>query len=313
MKRLFHLIGILVLIASPCAAGEITQKNGQGTLAVRYGAHAPKITLADLITVTLTVDGRKGLRVKAPDQFPPDFPWLLVEMSKPQRTELTPERESWRLLYRLAPRAPGQRVVLRFPDVQVRESQDPTDEQTIKWDPLEFEVTTTIANPDRAGLRDITAIETVPTDPPLEPFAWRWLALALILLVSLIIVFGLRGFLRRRSLRTAAQLALYEWQRLIALKLPEQGRGERFITLLTLIVRQYLERRFAIPARRQTTPEFLNALSQHTLLTTEEKQFLTAFLQQAEAVKFAQSAISIEECQRWADAARLFLDRRQAA
>src|SRR5262249_42701292 len=99
-----------------------------------------------------------------------------------------------------------------------------------------------------------------------------------------------------------------EWRRLMALRLPEQGRSERFITLLTLLVRQYLERQYALPARRRTTSEFLEQLARISSLGSEQKHFLASFLEQSEQVKFAQVSLTSDECQQWADAARRFLE-----
>ena len=123
------------------------------------------------------------------------------------------------------------------------------------------------------------------------------------------LAFGLRRFLRRDSSRTSAQLALEAWDRLLAKKLPENGRSERFITLLTMLMRRYLERQFALPARRRTTAEFVQQLESCPLLSGEEKQFLTSFLERCDAVKFAKVDMSVDECRRWADSARQFLQR----
>jgi hypothetical protein len=92
------------------------------------------------------------------------------------------------------------------------------------------------------------------------------------------------------------------------MKLPEQGRSERFVTLLTILVRQYLERQYSLPARRRTTPEFLLQLVQVAALAPEEKQFLTSFLERSEHIKFANVPITPEECAHWANAAKHFLE-----
>src|ERR1051325_6139640 len=120
IKRLLLLFSGLCLGAAPCAAGEITQKQGPATLEIRFDGPTPKLALAlaDLLTVKLTVEGRAGLRVRAPDRFAADFPWLLVELSKVERSPLGSERETWRLVYKLAPRGPGRKIALRFPNVQ---------------------------------------------------------------------------------------------------------------------------------------------------------------------------------------------------
>jgi hypothetical protein len=304
----FILVVLLMSAALPCVAGEIVQRQGGATLTIRYDAEKPRLALSDLITVTLEVEGKKTLRVSAADRFPASFPWLLVELSRVERTPLEGDRVHWRLRYTFAPREPGKQS-FAFPEVKLRESNDEKDDRSIAWSPVDFDVTTAIADPDRASVRGDASIEKLPDLPP-PLFDWRWLPVA----VSILLVLGLALVAvllwRRRTAKTPAGLALYEWQRLVALGLPEQGRSERFITLLTLLVRQYLERQFLIPARRQTTPEFLRDLEQHSSLSAEEKQFLTSFLPRADAIKFAGTDMSAAECTQWAQAAREFIARR---
>jgi hypothetical protein len=97
----------------------------------------------------------------------------------------------------------------------------------------------------------------------------------------------------------------------MALDLPGQGRSERFITLLTTLVRRFLERQLALPARRQTTPEFVRLVETSTALSAAQKQFLIGFLSSCDAVKFGRQALTPAECARWASSARAFLESYQ--
>jgi hypothetical protein len=311
MKRLL-LILCLLGSARPCLAGTFTQNKGAASLEVSYDKETRKLALADLITVTLTVEGSASMRTPvAPLELAPAAPWVLVERSKFVRETIHVSRVRYRLIYRFAPREPGTKVPFHFPDVKFKDGEEA--EQTLTWVPISFEVQTHVAAPDLAAMRDITAIEELPTIE-LADQSWQlWSALAVSCLLLIAIVYALRVFLARNPPRSPAQLALYEWQRLIALKLPERGRSERFITLLTMLVRQYLERQFALPARRQTTPEFMQNLDRFPMLTAPEKQFLTTFLQRCDAVKFARAAMTPEECAQWAEAARQFLEIRVRA
>ena len=294
MKRL-TLIVCLLASASPCAGGTFTQTKGPAVLEVSYDADTRKLALADLITVTLTVEGRPSLRTPiAPLELAPAAPWVLVERSKFVRQTINDSSVRYRLTYRFAPREPGKKVAFHVPDVKLRDGEEA--EQTLTWAPIFFDVETQIATPNVADMRGTPDIEELP---PIEPAdrTWQLVAAAAVLFLLLVaIVYALRVFLSRKPVRSPAQLALYEWQRLIALKLPHKGRSERFITLLTMLVRHYLERQFALPARRQTTPEFMQNLDRFPMLTAPEKQFLTAFLQRCDTVKFAQAEMTSEEC-----------------
>jgi hypothetical protein len=313
MKRI-SLILIVCFLASaqPCGAGTITQRKQGATLEIRFDAETPKLTLSDLITVTLTVEGNPSLRTPvAPLDLPPTAPWVLVERSGFPRENIDSTHVRYRLTYRFAPREPGKNITFHFPDVKF--SEGASAEQKVSWDKITFEVETQIVLPDHAKMRDITAIEELPS-VPLPDRSWQlWLSLGGVGVLLFGVILGARFFLRRDKRRSATQLAIYEWQRLVAMKLPERGRGERFITLLTTLVRRYLERQFAIAARRQTTPEFAKNLDQLTMLTAAERQFLSDFFEHCDAVKFAQVAMTADECMKWADAARAFLQSRLAA
>jgi hypothetical protein len=301
------LLPLILLIASPAVAGTIKQQQGPATLELHFPGEVPRLGLADLLGVTLTIEGHESLRVRAPEQLPAGAPWLLVERSTPERQSIGTKRVRWQLRYRFAPREPGKKIPFQFPDVVVREKED--EDQQIQFKPIDWVVVTSIAAADSAELRGITGIEPVPEVKAAE-IEWRWLALAVLGMGGILLLVLLRFLVKRRFGRSHAQIALYEWQRLVALNLPEQNRSERFITLLTLLVRRFLERQFNLPARRQTTPEFLRQIHQNPALSHDERQFLTAFLQSSEAVKFANQPMTLDECRHWAEAVKQFLQRR---
>ena len=69
------------------------------------------------------------------------------------------------------------------------------------------------------------------------------------------------------------------------------------IAKLCDILREYLEKRFALRASRQTTGEFLASLEQDhdALLTAEQHLFLQEFLYTADMVKFAKQDAAPEQ------------------
>ena len=295
-------------MVSPCSAGTILQKQGAASLEVRFDAEKPTLALADLITVTVSVEGSSALRRPiAPLDLPASAPWHLVTRSTDKRETIGPDRMRWSLTYQFEPRG-LDKVPFTFPDVKYRDGA--SEERVAAWRPIDFTVTTRIGKADRSLIHDITDIETLP---PIEPAdnLWQWgAALAGLGFVLLVATLVMRKLLRHSKGRSQAEIALYEWNRLVAMKLPEQGRSERFITLLTMLVRRYVERQFALPARRRTTPEFVEGIAALTSLTDEEKQFLTHFLARCEAVKFARVEMPTVECAQWATASRQFLERR---
>jgi hypothetical protein len=138
-------------------------------------------------------------------------------------------------------------------------------------------------NASASALRDIK--------PPIEiPNAWiwvMWIAGSLALAVALLWMY--RHWRNRRlSLlyqpptppHIRARKELEE-----ALGLIEQPNP--FCTMVSGIVRRYLEERFTFHAPERTTEEFLHELRSTNLLTPDQKDSLGEFLQQCDLVKFA--------------------------
>jgi hypothetical protein len=302
---------LIVLCSTPAVvlADAIEQHKGPATLEVRFTPGEPKtrqIALSDTITVTLRIVGSPGWKITAPRKLPDTAPWLLVGEPVTTQEKLDLQRQRWQRVYLLAPRERGT-LTLEFPELRIE--KDDAEPQSIAWDPIIFTVTTRIAQPDRAGMREITDIEK-PEAPPASTGSWYgWLALAVLPLLGALLVLA-RRWLRHTKTRVPAERALYEWQRLQEMKLPERGSSERFMTLLSLIVRDYVQRGLGLPARRQTTGELRVLLAPLLVLTDPQKSFLIAFLECADSVKFAHTAMLASECSRWSEKVREFLQER---
>jgi hypothetical protein len=81
----------------------------------------------------------------------------------------------------------------------------------------------------------------------------------------------------------------------------------RQVTQLSLIVRQYLDRRFGFRAVEQTTPEFLSLLAATDALTADLKTTLTQILQRTDLAKFAGVVPDASERTELAGAIRRFI------
>lgn len=77
---------------------------------------------------------------------------------------------------------------------------------------------------------------------------------------------------------------------------------------LSDILRHYIEVHYQIPAKRQTTQEFLQEMSKHSLFGVASKLLLTEFLQSADLVKFAEYPPSAKDCAQAMVAAEKFLE-----
>ena len=116
-------------------------------------------------------------------------------------------------------------------------------------------------------------------------------------------------FLRSRARVASAQpLTAGEWAELELERLRRDdlvGHGDLhgFWVRLSAIVREYLERRFSIAAREQTTKEFLEAAQDHPMLGAQHRHLLKDFLRAADMVKFAAHRPAAIDCERGLGAA----------
>jgi hypothetical protein len=162
---------------------------------------------------------------------------------------------------------------------------------------------------DLSQLRDITGIERTPS-PPSEPSWSLWLWVGVAALPGLLLIGWKLGW-RHAPEKPAPppdRWALAELERIEALDLPAQGEVERFHSLVSDVLRRYLELRFHLPASQQTTPEFLQAVSAAGLFGAPEQQLLSAFLERCDLAKFARAGFSPEECRTVAQMARRLVE-----
>lgn len=160
---------------------------------------------------------------------------------------------------------------------------------------------------DLGKLRDITGVEQVPEPPPEPPWPlWPWLVPVPLLGGGLLLWLWRR---RRREVPPppAHQWALAEIERIEGLGLTGNGAVERYHTLLSDVVRRYLELRFQLPASQQTTPEFLQTMAASGRLAPEQQALLGGFLERCDLAKFARAGFSADECRQAAETARTLI------
>ena len=145
-----------------------------------------------------------------------------------------------------------------------------------------------------------------PLQPPiLAPLAWpapswhRSVLIALAILLGLLLLAALvllvHYLLRRRRAAAALpppvppphEVALAALAALEARHAASPIPPEPFIVELTFILRRYLEARVALRAPTSTTDEFIRAAATAHLLATPHQTLVSAFLRQADLVKFA--------------------------
>lgn len=118
-----------------------------------------------------------------------------------------------------------------------------------------------------------------------------WLWLAILVLVALFII-GMRRYrkqgsvLKKKPEPNPYEVALRRLENLKRRKLWEQGMEKEYFTLLTDILREYLERRFGINALEMTSAEIINSLTDNTEVK-DKRSYMRDILAMADFVKFA--------------------------
>ncbi len=145
------------------------------------------------------------------------------------------------------------------------------------------------------GLRGVKPPVALPSS-----FMILWVALGL--LVAIALVYILFKFLKnRKKLAPVAPvlpphvMALQRLEALRAQNLPAAGKVKEYYSILSDIVRRYLEDSLLLRAPEMTTEEFLFSLRYSTALTSAHKGSLKDFLESCDLVKFAKYHSSAEE------------------
>ena len=113
--------------------------------------------------------------------------------------------------------------------------------------------------------------------------SWIWPAAAAVLAALTALVFFLtkKGTTRILSPWEIARNSLAELKKELAMN------DETFFVRLSDILRQYIERRFALPATEKTSEEFIQQLRTDSILSEKQRIALERFLGTADLVKFA--------------------------
>lgn len=113
--------------------------------------------------------------------------------------------------------------------------------------------------------------------------AWIWVALAAFICAAaaLALFLNRKGSTRILSPWEIARNSLSELKKELTMN------DEAFFVRLSDILRQYIERRFALPATEKTSEEFIQQLRTDSILSEKQRVALERFLGTADLVKFA--------------------------
>lgn len=271
MKGLFSLISVFISLAV----------TGQVNLAV----DRTEIRIGDQIKATITADLSGGKEWIAPEKIWPDSMQGIEIVSGPVLNQDDPRvtTASWMVaLFDTGwVRIPKLPVVIR--------QQGSTD--TVYTNDIPIKVLA--VEPDSTGLADIKDIYYQPFNPGYYKKYIPHVLVALLLIAGL--VFWLRQRKSKRAIPEPVVIPLRpeQWaeqalQQLAEQKLWQRGDVKEHYSALTDILREYLERRFGIHAKEQTSDEILHQLRKLSLsqaLLTDIEQLLSV----ADLIKFAKA------------------------
>lgn len=294
------------LLASGLAAPAAEQVQQHGGTVVRAELDRDAIELSGSVVLTISVEGKAPLEIEPSKAVTASKAWLSTPLGPAETANLPKERMRWRQAFRLSP-LQDKEVPLPLEPLRCRAAGGEFVQAV--WKPFTVKVSTVVANASLTGLKDITPPEQIPEPPPWPLWPFILLGALLAGVAGWIVFARLR---RRRSAPPAVELsadawALQELGRLEALA-PAGATGvERYHTLLSDVVRRYLERRFGIHASEQTSAEFLAALTQAGQLPEAQLADLRAFIDRCDLAKYARADYSVEECRTAVQLARAFV------
>ncbi len=303
LARALGLLVPMLLVGSMAGSRASSAEGGEGddAIARRYESGPVVVELVvepahpvigDVVTLRLEARAEAGVELLMPEFGEALGRFEIVDFAPSESLEADGASRA-RQTYRLQPRRSGKTSIpaLRVEFVDRRAGQKPApegeDAYEILTDRIALDVATILAADAPLELR--------PAHPDLGRRhlggvpSWVWLAglaavLALAAPTALRAWAAHRARLRRRS---AYEIARSELDLLLAEGKPGPDRLDAFYVKLSLIVRRYLENRFALRSPELTTEEFLNEMGRSPDLARSHQQLLRDFLVQADLVKFA--------------------------
>ncbi|HBI46537.1 MAG TPA: hypothetical protein DDY78_27340 [Planctomycetales bacterium] len=294
----YALFCLAVLVAPTETDGVALPEQVRGDMTARLVIHSAEAGAqpgAPLVRLTLTVMGGPLLEVEPPRLSDPVNAWEAVREDSQRQND---SRLIWTESIQLRQVKPGP---ASLPDVKVRFRDDPAAPfEDAEWiDLLKM-------------VRDVPPPEALPpVSSQLQWLPWTGLAaVGLALTAAGWVIF--RRWSRARRFLPPDQLALQELTRLQQASITTLNMSDCHI-LLSDVVRRYLTDRFALPAMRQTTGEFLASVRTIGRLSAEHQALLGDFLERCDLAKFAPVGASPEEWREATALARAFVEQTAGA
>jgi len=291
-------LSVLGALASGAAAERalaedpILRQSELGPVQVELRVRPAAPVIGDVIELELEVKAESGVEI-----FMPEFGEALGRF---EIVDFAPRQggdEQGRIVftqtYRLQPAHSGSHTIppLRVEFVDRRPGSPPApdgeDAYELLTERVSLEVEAILAEGEPLVLRPRIADLGPRRDAAMQ--TWIWLV-AIAVSLAVLAPFAWRGFVAARARQrrqSAYEVARAELDRLLEAGRPTEATMDAFYVRLSLIVRTYLEDRFALRSPELTTQEFLTEMGRSPDLARSHQRLLQRFLEQADLVKFA--------------------------
>ncbi|MBP7653892.1 hypothetical protein KA977_10750 [Candidatus Dependentiae bacterium] len=289
----------------------MSETSYKGPVELTVSVNKKQITLADSLDFIMKIKCENGYSAQLPDYNEKLFGGFIVRdrITLPKtypdtQTVIISEK------YVLDPFLSGKYTIT---PMEIKFSSDSdTNVYTIESKPLEIEVTSLV---DTSGqipkFKDSTYTIELKRD-------YKKIFRNLIV-VFIIIILAAAGYWYYRKKKgvskiktiklPAHEIAYIQIKKLIEEKLVEQNLIKEFYFKLSMILREYLENRFALKAQEQTTEEFLNEILKNNFFKNEEDKILKNFLEHSDLVKFAKHKPVNEDIQKSFNFVKNFIEK----
>ncbi len=272
------------------SAADLVRSDERGPVKLTVSVDRGEVTIPEKLTLTITIEAEHGVEIAMPEmgELLGDFGVVEAIDVDPVVGDMTTTHERrYKLESFLAGETAIPAIKLTFADP--REKADGS--HTVYEDALETEaIPITVFD----GLADVKGPATLPMPWPYRLLWWASGVLAVVVLIAV----AARLWRRYRRERVAAlpfarRLVPHEWalaelDKLAAEDLVARGQVQEFYYRINSLARRYIEPRFHLMAGEQTSEEFLRSLQESSLLRSEHKELLRAFVSACDPVKYAQ-------------------------
>lgn len=304
-KMWIWVAAIVVLLVLALAGYWISRQSSfRGPIQANIELNQESFLIGDEMILTLNVHVKPGYTAAIPAITLPNG---LEELRKNTNTV----KKLWGLTqyenkYFLTTFAPGE---YKLPEVTITyTSRDGSkDKLTL---PARKVLVKSLLTAEAKDIRDLKPLAKAPFNP-----------LILLILLAVLVLASIAYLLYRKLWRKKAGLAeselppvpahvvaLQKLDELAISDLLQQGEIERYFTLLSGIVREYIENRFGAKAQEMTTQEFLERALKKLNLVREHRHLLEEFLVQSDLVKYARHIPQYEEISGAYGTARRFVE-----